>query len=54
MVIYINDVGNVSKNEEFIIFVGDKNIFVKTKTEAETIDLANKILQNLSFSKQTT
>ena len=55
--IYINDLCNVSKNEEFILFADDTNIFVKAKTEAETIDLANKILQNLSMymlgSKQT-
>ena len=40
---------NVSKNEEFIIFADVTNIFVKAKTEAETIDLANKILQNVSM-----
>ena len=39
---------NVSKNEQFILFADDTNIFVKAKTEAETIDLANKILQNVS------
>ena len=38
---------NVSKNEEFIIFADDTNIFVNAKTE--TIDLANKILQNVSM-----
>ena len=47
--IYINDLCNVSKNEEFILFADDTNIFVKAKTEAETIDLANKILQNVSM-----
>ena len=47
--IYINDLCNVSKNEEFIFFADDTNIFVKAKTEAETIDLANKILQNVSM-----
>ena len=40
---YINDLCNVSKNEESILFADDTNIFVKAKTEAETIDLANKI-----------
>ena len=49
--IYINDLCNVSKNEEFILFADDTNIFVKAKTEAETIDLANKILQNVSMYK---
>ena len=39
----------VSKNEEFIIFADNTNIFVKAKTEAETIDLANKTLQNVSM-----
>ena len=47
--VYINDLCNVSKNEEFILFADDTNIFVKAKTEAETIDLANKILQNVSL-----
>ena len=47
--IYINDLCNVSKNEEFILFADGTNIFVKAKTEAETIDLANKILQNVSM-----
>ena len=47
--IYINDLCNVSKNEEFILFADDTNIFVKAKTEAETIDLVNKILQNVSM-----
>ena len=51
--IYINDLCNVSKNEEFILFADDTNIFAKAKTEAETIDLANKILQNVYVSKQT-
>ena len=54
--IYINDLCNVSKNEEFILFADDTNIFVKAKTEAETIDLANKILQKWFYvyvSKQT-
>ena len=46
---YINDLCNVSKNEESILFADDTNIFVKAKTEAETIDLANKILQNVSM-----
>ena len=41
--IYINDLCNVSKSEQFILFADDTNIFVKAKTEAETIDLANKI-----------
>ena len=45
--IYINDLCNVSKNEEFILFADNTNIFVKAKTEGETIDLANKILQNV-------
>ena len=35
---------NVSKNEEFILFADNTNIFVK----AETIDLTNKILQIVS------
>ena len=47
--IYINDLCNVSKNEEFILFADDTNILVKAKTEAETIDLANNILQNVSM-----
>ena len=47
--IYINDLCTVSKNEEFILFADDTNIFVKAKTEAETIDLAYKILQNVSM-----
>ena len=47
--IYINDLCNVFKNEEFILFADDTNIFVKAKTEAETIDLANKMLQNVSM-----
>ena len=51
--IYINDLCYVSKNEEFILFADDTNIFAKAKTEAETIDLANKILQNVYVSKQT-
>ena len=49
LILCINDLCNVSKNEEFILFADDTNIFVKAKTEAETIDLANKILQNLSM-----
>ena len=47
--IHINNLCNVSKNEEFILFADDTNIFLKAKTEAETIDLANKILQNVSM-----
>ena len=48
--ININDLCNVFKNEEFVLFFADDtNIFVKAKTEAETVDLANKILQNVSL-----
>ena len=48
--IYINDLCNVSKkNKEFILFADDTNILVKAKTEAKTIDLAYKILQNVSM-----
>ena len=47
-----------TKNLFFLLMTVDTNIFVKAKTEAETIDLANKILQNVSMyivygSKQT-
>ena len=45
--IFINYLCNVSQNEEFILFADDTYIFVKAKTEAETIDLANKTLQNV-------
>ena len=49
LILCINDLCNVSKNEEFILFADDTNIFVKAKTEANTIDLAYKILQNVSM-----
>ena len=49
IIIIINDLCSVSKNEEFILFADDTNIFVKAKTEAETINLANITLQNVSM-----
>ena len=46
--IYINDLCRVSKNNEFILFADDTNIFIKAKTKALAFTVANKILLNVN------
>ena len=46
--IYINDLYNISKNAQFILFADDTNIFIQAKTLNTVYDLANTILGLLS------
>ena len=46
--IYVNDVSNVSKTSEMILFADDTNIFVKAKSKQEVYNKANRILKQLS------
>ena len=47
--IYINDISNVCKNNDLILFADDTNIFVKSKTKQGAFDGANKILRDISL-----
>ena len=45
--IYINDLCNASKNDEFVLFADDTNIFIKAKTKKEAFKNANEVLKNI-------
>ena len=47
--IYINDISNICKSNELILFADDTNIFVKGKSKQEVYIEANMILKKLSI-----
>ena len=47
--IYINDISNICKSNELILFDDDTNIFVKGKSKQEVYIEANMILKQLSI-----
>ena len=47
--IYINDISNICKSNELILFADDTNIFVKGKSKQEVYIEANMILKQLSI-----
>ena len=47
--IYINDLCNVSKNGEFVLFADDTNIFVKAKNKDMAYSTANEILRKVDL-----
>ena len=47
--IYINDISNICKSNELILFADDTNIFVKEMSKQEVYIEANMILKQLSI-----
>ena len=47
--VYINDINNVCKTSELILFADDTNIFVKSKTKEGAYKAANKVLKDISL-----
>ena len=47
--IYVNDISNICKSNEMILFADDTNIFVKGKSKQEVYIEANMILKQLSI-----
>ena len=47
--IYINDISNICKSNELILFADDTNIFVNGKSKQEVYIEANMILKQLSI-----
>ena len=47
--IYINDISNVCKDSDIILFADDTNIFIKSKTKDGAFEGANKILKDISL-----
>ena len=46
--IYINDISNISKDSEMILFADDTNIFIRAPSKLEAYHEANKILKLIS------